>query len=75
MMEAQVGLGFSAGSVAETLRMIERLTRRAELVSGLKRRLERLQLTADGVVLWTPHASPHARQCLALRGLRTVSVA
>jgi len=54
MMEAQVGLGFSAGSVAETLRVSERLTRRAELVSGLKRRLERLQLTADGVVPLDP---------------------
>ncbi len=50
MMESQVGLGGSAGSVAETLRMRERLTRRAELVNDLKRRLERLQLTADGVV-------------------------
>ena len=50
MIEAQVGLGGSAGSVAETLRVSERLTQRAESVSGLKRRLERLHLTADGVV-------------------------
>ncbi len=40
MMEAQVGLGGSAGRVVETLQVRERLTRRAELVSGLKRRLE-----------------------------------
>ncbi len=53
-MEAQVGLGFSAGSVAETLRVRERLTQRAELVSGLKRRLKRLHLTADGVVPLDP---------------------
>ena len=33
MMEAQVGLGGSAGSVAEILRVRERLTQRAELVS------------------------------------------
>ncbi len=59
-MEAQVGLGGSAGSVAETLRVRERLTRRAELVHPLKRRLERLQLTADGVV-------PLDRSCLSSR--------
>ena len=50
MMEAQVGLGGSAGSVAETIRLRERLTRRAESVNKLKRRLKRLRLTADVVV-------------------------
>ncbi len=55
MMEAQQGLGGSAGSVAKTLRVRERVTRRAELVSGLKRRLEQiLHLTADGVVPLDP---------------------
>ncbi len=49
-IEAQVGLGDSAGSVSETIRVRERLTRRAVIVSGLKRVLERIQLTADGVV-------------------------
>jgi hypothetical protein len=58
MMEAQVGLGGSAGRVAQTLRVRERLTRRAELVNGLKRRLEQLQLTADGIV-------PLDRSCLS----------
>jgi hypothetical protein len=54
MIEAQVGLGSSEGSVAETLLVRERLTRRVELVSGLKRRLELIQLTADGVVFLDP---------------------
>ena len=49
MMEAQVGLGGSAGSAAETMRVRKRLKRSMELVNRLTRRLDLITLTADGV--------------------------
>ena len=50
MMEAQVGLGGSAGSVSETMRVRKRLKRRMESINRLTRRLELITLTADGVI-------------------------
>ena len=62
MMEAQVGLGGSAGSAAETMRIQERLKRHIELVNRLTRRLESLPLTADWVLV-----VPLDLSCLSLR--------
>ena len=50
MMEAQVGLGGSAGSAVETIRVRKRLERSMELGNRLTRRLELITLTADGVI-------------------------
>ena len=49
-MEAQVGLGGSAGSAAETMRVRKRLKRRMESINRLTRRLESILLTANGVI-------------------------
>ncbi len=52
-MEAQVGLGGSAGNMAEIIRVRERLRRRAESVNGLTRRLDSLEwipVKTDGVI-------------------------
>ena len=60
MMEAhwQVGLGGSAGSAAETMRVRNRLKQRMEFINRLTRRLESIPLTADGVI-------PLDRSCLS----------
>ena len=50
MMEAQVGLGGSAGSATETMRARKRLKRSMESVNRLTRRLESTPLTADGAI-------------------------
>ena len=50
MMEAQVGLGGSAGSAVETIRVRKRLKRSMELGNRLTRRLELITLTTDGVI-------------------------
>ena len=52
MMEAQVGLGGSAGSASETMRVRKRLKRRMESINRLTCRLELITLTrtADGVI-------------------------
>ena len=50
MMGAQVGLGGSAGSAVETIRVRKCLKRSMELGNRLIRWLELITLTADGVI-------------------------